>query len=229
MSEFNRYREEEKEQEQQEQENASEALAKEEGDQPTDSHDSCCEKCQSEASEECACQQKEDELAVCQAEIAKLKEEIAQLNDQLLRNRAELENFKRRTNEERIRERKYALQSFFADFIHITDIFNKAVQTETDDEKLKKFLAGFQLINTQIQTLMAQYGVKPIEAKNQKFDPNLHSAAETVWVEGVDEDVIVEEIITGYMYKDRILRPSIVKVNKASAKSIEEKEEKNNG
>ena len=53
MSEFNRYREEEKEQEQQEQENASEALAKEEGDQPTDSHDSCCEKCQSEASEEC--------------------------------------------------------------------------------------------------------------------------------------------------------------------------------
>jgi molecular chaperone GrpE len=103
------------------------------------------------------------------------------------------------------------------------------VQTETDDEKLKKYLTGFQLINTQIQDIMAQYGVKPIETKNQKFDPSLHSAAETVWVEGVEEDVIVEEIITGYMYKDRILRPSIVKVNKASTKSIEEKEEKNNG
>lgn len=207
MSEFNRYREEEMENEQ---------IEKEEADPATENCENCCGKCHEEAiNDECN----------CQAEIAKLQAEIANLNDQLLRNRAELENFKRRSNEERIRERKYALQDFFTEFINITDIFSKVVNSKTEDEKLQKYLTGFQLINNQIQDMLAQYGVKPIAALKQKFDPSFHSAVETVWVEGVEDDIIVEEIITGYMYKDRILRPSVVKVNKTSAKPNEIKEE----
>lgn len=77
-------------------------------------------------------------------ENAKLTEELNQAKDQLLRNRADLENFKRRTAEERIKERKYAMQDFFSEIIDVIDVFDKAVNVNTDDEKLKKYLSVLQ-------------------------------------------------------------------------------------
>lgn len=160
------------------------------------------------------------------SEVEKLQIEINNLNDLLLRNRAELENFKRRTNEERIRDRKYALQDFFVEFINITDVFDKAVNIKTDDEKLNKYLTGFIMINKQLQQVLEENGVKKIFTKDQKFDPTYHSALETVYVEGIDAGYIVEEIITGYMYKDRVLRPSLVHVS--DSKKEEERTKENN-
>ena len=139
--------------------------------------------------------------------------EVEKLNDDLLRNRAELENFKRRTNEERIKERKYALQSFLTDLIGIIDIYDKAVNIQTEDEKLKKFLNGFVMINKNLKQVLERYEVKAIDALNKPFDPAYHNAMETVKIEGVEPDIVVEVVITGYMYKDRVLRPSMVKVS----------------
>lgn len=146
-------------------------------------------------------------------EISELKDQIAQLQDQLLRNQAELENFKRRTNEERIKERKYAMQDFFSEIVDVVDIFDKAVNVKTEDEKLKKFLSGFTMVNGKLKQNFESYGMKKIESLNKPFDPSVHQAMETVKVEGVEPNIVVEVVIDGYIYKDRVLRPSMVKVS----------------
>lgn len=142
-----------------------------------------------------------------------LVQEVANLKEDLLRNRADLENFKRRNNEERIRERKYALQDFLMELIDVIDIYDKAVNVKTDDEKLNKFLSGFIMINNRLKQILEHYEVKQIDALNKPFDPSFHSAIETVSVDGVEPNTVVEVIITGYTYKDRVLRPSMVKVS----------------
>lgn len=147
-------------------------------------------------------------------EYHQLVEEVAKLKDDLLRNRADLENFKKRNNEERIRERKYALQDFLLDLIDVIDIYDKAVNIKTDDEKLNKFLSGFVMINNMLKQKLASYEVKQIDALNKEFDPSFHSAIETVEKEGVEPNIVVEVVMTGYTYKDRVLRPSMVRVSK---------------
>lgn len=142
-----------------------------------------------------------------------LVQEVANLKDDLLRNRADLENFKRRNNEERIRERKYALQDFLMELIDVIDIYDKAVSVKTDDEKLNKFLSGFIMINNRLKQILEHYEVKQIDALNKPFDPSFHSAIEAIKVDGVEPNTVVEVIITGYTYKDRVLRPSMVKVS----------------
>ena len=142
-----------------------------------------------------------------------LKEEVENLKDLLLRERAELENFKKRTNEERIKDRKYALTDFLMELIDVVDVFDKAVNVKTEDEKLKKFLSGFEMVNKTFKQILSNNGVEQIEAIGKPFDPSFHSAIETVQVEGVEPNIVVDEIMTGYTYKDRVLRPSMVKVS----------------
>jgi molecular chaperone GrpE len=143
-----------------------------------------------------------------------LQNKIIYLQDQLLRNQAELENFKKRTNEERIKERKYAMQDYFSEVIDVIDVFDKAVSVKTEDEKLQKFLKGFAMVNMQMKKTLESYGVTKIEALNKPFDPAYHEAFEVVEAEGVESDTVVAVLTEGYMYKDRILRPSVVKLSK---------------
>ena len=142
-----------------------------------------------------------------------LKQEVENLKDLLLRERAELENFKKRNNEERIKDRKYAWTDFLMELIDVIDIFDKAVNVKTEDEKLKKFLSGFEMVNKTFKQILSNNGVEQIEAIGKPFNPSFHSAIETVQVEGVEPNMVVEEIMTGYTYKDRVLRPSMVKVS----------------
>lgn len=202
--ENNRYREEEKELEEQTTNQEVENDPKEQAEV--------------EETEEVQTDSKKDKKAKKKIEnLNKEKEELLNqvnyLKDQLLRNQAELENFKRRTSEERIKERKYAMQDFFSEVVDIVDIFDKAVNVKTDDEKLKKFLSGFSMVNVKLKQTLESYGMKKIESLNQPFDPSLHQAMETVKVEGVEPNIVVEVVIDGYIYKDRVLRPSMVKVS----------------
>lgn len=160
-------------------------------------------------------------------EINNLKEEIKNLNEALLRNRADLENFKRRTQEERIKERKYAHQDLFEDLLEVISIFDSAVNVETDDPKLKKFLIGFKMVNKNFNQILEKYGVKKIEALNQKFNHNFHEAVEEVVNDDVEPGTIVNVQINGYCYKDRVLRPSRVIVSKKSSEDEDVKESSN--
>ncbi|MBQ8292214.1 MAG: nucleotide exchange factor GrpE [Bacilli bacterium] len=198
MTENNRYREEEKELEQEtpQEEPVQEEQVQEE--QPSKKEDKT---------------EKNKRIKKLQERIAELEESEAVLKNELLKDRAELENFKRRMNEERIKDRKYASQDVFSEIINVLDIFDKAVNLETEDQTLKNFLIGFVMINNQFATILENYGVKKIKAVGEKFDPAYHSAIETVETEDVESGVVLEEVMTGYLYKDRVLRPSMVKVS----------------
>ena len=93
------------------------------------------------------------------------------------------------------------------------DVFDKAVSVKTDDPKLQNYLIGFTMVNTQLGQILENYGVKKIKAMGEKFDPIYHSAIETIATDECEPGIVIEEIMTGYTYKDRILRPSMVKVS----------------
>ena len=147
------------------------------------------------------------------SEVDELKLKLEEKNNDYLRALAELENFKKRINEERNRERKYAYQSLLEELIAGFDIFDKALNMKTDNEELKNFLLGFQMINKNFKDVLEKNGVKKINALGEKFDPRFHHAVETTYDENVEEGLIIQEMQTGYMYKDRVLRVSLVKVN----------------
>ncbi len=152
----------------------------------------------------------------------KLKEKLEvqeainkELKDKLLRNAAELQNFKRRMNEERIKERKYASCDLVNDLVSILANLDKCVNMETDDPMLKNFLIGFKMINNQLFDRLYQDGLEEIKVeKGMAFDPNIHHAIETTEVEGIESNIITEVVQKGYKYKDRIIKPAMVKVNK---------------
>lgn len=148
------------------------------------------------------------------SDIEALKEEAKKYKDQYLRVLADSENFKKRIDEERIRERKYGSQRILEKIIPSIDIFDKALNMKTDDEKVKNFLIGFEMINNNLKQALEEEGVKKIKAVGEKFDPRYHHAVETAWDESKEEGIVLSEMQTGYMYKDRVLRPSLVKVNK---------------
>ena len=156
----------------------------------------------------------EEEKAKEENDLEKLKEENNKLKEQYLRNLADSENFKKRNDEERIRERKYVSQRLIEKLIDSIDMFDKVVNMNTEDEMLKNFLIGFQMINNNMKQVLSEEGVKKIEAVGKKFDPRYHEANETEWDESMEEDMIISEFRSGYMYKDRVLRASLVKVNK---------------
>jgi molecular chaperone GrpE len=148
-------------------------------------------------------------------ETLDLEEEVKRLKDLYLRTLADAENFKRRINEERIRERKYAAQGLLEKLISVIDIFDQAIGVETDDPKLKNFLTGFTIINKQLNEILEEEGVKKIDARDQIFDPAYHHAVEVEHDENKEDNIVLEVYQNGYTFKDRVLRPALVKVNKS--------------
>jgi molecular chaperone GrpE len=147
--------------------------------------------------------------------IELLEKQNAELKDKLLRNAAELENFKRRTNEERIKDRKYASVDLVNDLVSILANLDKCVNMETEDPMLKNFLIGFKMIDKQLFDRLYQDGLEDIKAEvGMTFDPNIHHAIETTEIEGKESNTITEVVQKGYKYKDRIIKPAMVKVNK---------------
>jgi molecular chaperone GrpE len=149
-------------------------------------------------------------------QLENLENEINQLKDKLLRNAAELENFKKRMNQERINDRKYASKTLISDILNPLDQLNKVVNMPTDNEALKNFLIGFKMINDQFYNILFQDGLKEIEALNQMFDPKVHYAIEKTSDKEKPNGINLEVIQKGYTYKEQLLRPAMVKVNEWS-------------
>lgn len=147
-------------------------------------------------------------------ENKKLLEEIAKLQNDLLRNRADLENFKKHMNEERIQDRKYASTNLVTDIITPLEYLTKACEYQTDNQEMKNFLIGFQMISKQLMSVLESDGLKVIECNvGDDFNPEVHHAMETVKVEGMDAHKIAEVLARGFKYKDRIIKPAMVKVS----------------
>lgn len=148
--------------------------------------------------------------------IQQLANQVIDLEEKLLRNSAELENFKKRVQQERINERKYAFEPLLLDILEPIEQFSKVVNLDVEDPQLKNFLIGFKMISDQFTQVLKDNNVNEIEALNKPFDPKEHYAIEKENNKDKENGINIEVIRKGYTYKDRILRPALVKVNEWS-------------
>ena len=152
-------------------------------------------------------------------EIDELKKELEKAKNDVLLAKAEEVNFKKRVDADKNQMIEYANQKILEKMITQLDMFDKVVSMPTEDPVLKNYLLGFQMINNNLKQVLEEEGVKKIECKlYEKLDPKYQHALQTAWDENYEEDVILQELQTGYLYKGRILRPTLVKVNKKEGK-----------
>ena len=166
---------------------------------------------------------KKEKKSKTKDKIEDLENEISELKDKLLRNAAELDNFKKRMTQERINDRKYASKNLINDILNPLEQLNKIVHLDVDNAVLKNFLVGFKMINDQLYQVLESDGLRPIDALNKPFDPKVHYAVEKVEQKDQDKGVIIEVVQKGYMYKEQLLRPAMVKVNEWSDENGEDK------
>jgi molecular chaperone GrpE len=149
-----------------------------------------------------------------ESQIEGLASELQDVKDKYLRALAEMENFKKRNNEEVARERKYASMTVCDKMIDSIDIFDKALSVQTDDPNFKNFLYGFKMIKDMMFNVLAEEGVKEIDVQiGDLFDPNVAHAIETTADESKNDNVVVKIVHKGFKYKDRLLRPAMVVIN----------------
>jgi molecular chaperone GrpE len=153
------------------------------------------------------------------AKIAELETQLAETRDQLLRKAADFENFRKRMNQEKQNAIDFANQSLLLDIIPVIDDFERAIQSAEGSVELsglpagKAMLDGITMIEKRLTSqLEAKWGLKRFNAAGEPFDPNRHEAMMMEKSPEVQEPVVQEDFVKGYMLKDRIIRPAKVKV-----------------
>jgi molecular chaperone GrpE len=155
----------------------------------------------------------EEKEADPEAEIKALSEEANKWKTEYYKVFADMENTKKRMNTEFENQKKFMMQSFVEELLPVIDNFERSLAAEAGDENFKNFLKGYQMIHDQLLMILEKNGVKAIEAEGKPFDPNFHQAVMTEEVEGMEPNMVVEELQKGYMLKDRVVRATLVKVS----------------
>ena len=140
-------------------------------------------------------------------EKARLLDENTKLNDKVLRLSAEMQNMRRRTDEEISKMLKYEGESFIVSLLDTIDNFERAISlddTNLDDE-VSKFLSGFKMIYSKLIDLLKEQGVTEIDCLHKNFDANLMEAVMTEKVEGFDTNIVIDVMRKGYLYKDKVI------------------------
>ena len=171
-----------------------------------------------------------------QSEEERLQEEIRTLKEDKIRVLAEMENLRKRFDREKIDSIKYGSVNFARDILSPGDNLERALsainQEEDHPQSIKNLIEGLKMVQKEFSSALEKNGISKINSMNEKFDPNLHQAMMEVEKDDLDEGIVVQEIQTGYMMHDRLLRPAMVGVSKKpkqnnTADSQDEKEPKN--
>jgi len=144
------------------------------------------------------------------SELEKLKAERDVLVDRLARLQAEFENARKRALREQQEFRDFAVADAMKALLPSLDSFERALQVGPAEKS--EFRNGVELIYKQLQDTLAKLGLRPISSKGEPFDPRLHEAIEVVDTHDAPDHAVIEELQRGYMLKDRLLRPAMVKV-----------------
>ena len=150
-----------------------------------------------------------------EAEFQRLKAERDSLLDRLARAQAEFENARRRAAKEQQDFRDFASVEVIKSLLPVIDSFERALQSKSD---AAEFRSGVELIYKQLQDVLAKLGVRPVASKGEQFDPHVHEAIEMVETRDAADHEVLEEWQRGYKYKDRLVRPAMVKVAKNPGK-----------
>ena len=171
-----------------------------------------------------------------ESEEERLQEEVRALKEDKIRVLAEMENLRKRFDREKIDSIKYGSVNFARDILSPGDNLERALsainQEEDHPQSIKNLIEGLKMVQKEFSSALEKNGISKINSMNEKFDPNLHQAMMEVEKDDLDEGIVVQEIQTGYMMHDRLLRPAMVGVSKKpkqnnTSDSQDEKEPKN--
>ena len=142
----------------------------------------------------------------------KKDEQIEELTDKVKRQMAEFDNFRKRTEKEKSQMYDMGAKTIVEKILPVIDNFERGLAAVPEDNKEDAFVVGMDKIYRQMLTVLEEAGVKPIEAVGAEFDPNFHNAVMHVEDETLGDNVVAEELQKGYMYRDTVVRHSMVKV-----------------
>ena len=162
-----------------------------------------------EAEETTAEEEKQQE---CEAKPDKKDELIEELNDRVKRQMAEFDNFRKRSEKEKAGMFEMGAKSVIEQLLPVVDNFERGLAVLTEEAKADPFADGMDKIYRQLTEMLEKIGVKAIEAVGCEFNPDFHNAVMHVEDEEADDNIIIEEFLKGYTYKDQVVRHSMVKV-----------------
>ena len=143
------------------------------------------------------------------SEVQKLKAERDALLDRLARLQAEFDNARKRAAREQQEFREFAAADVIRSILPVLDSFDRALKTSSPGGDLR---GGLELMSRQFQDILQKFGLQAVPAAGQQFDPRIHEAIEMVDTAEVPDHQVLEELQRGYKYKDRLLRPAMVRV-----------------
>jgi molecular chaperone GrpE len=159
-----------------------------------------------------------------------LKEEIKTLKEEKIRVLAEMENLRKRFEREKVDSIKYGSVNFARDILSPGDNLERALSAINEEEEhpqsIKNLIEGLLMVKKELSTALEKNGITKIDSLDKKFDPNLHQAMMEIENNDLDEGIVVQEIQTGYMMHDRLLRPAMVGVSKKPQKAAEVESDK---
>lgn len=171
-----------------------------------------------------------EELIFLRKKTSDLEKEMNELKDRLLRKAAEFENYKRRNENDQINLIKYAAESFIIKLLPTIDNFERSMKHLDDTKDIGALKSGIRLIYENFIKVLDEQGVKKIESLNQPFDVTFHEALMQRTAEGVPPHTVVDEVETGYLYKDKVIRHAKVVVSdeNSNSDSSDEQQKGNN-
>lgn len=184
-----------------------------------------CEECTCE--QDCSCEgessgeqrdvkkEKKDKKDKQKKKIEELEQQIKELEEKSLRDKAEMINYRKRKDEEMSRILKYSNEDIVKQILPVVDNFERAIKMDDQnlDDQVSKFLEGFKMIYCNLVSILEGFEVKAIDGANKPFDPTYHEAVLTEKVEGVEPGMVIEVLQKGYLLKDKVIRPAMVKVS----------------
>lgn len=154
-------------------------------------------------------------LAQREEELAASKEECASLKDQMLRDRADLENYRKRLIRDKEDSIRFANENLIRDLLQPLDDFARALEASESSKDYAKVHDGVVMVNSQLYTTLEKnWGLERIEAVGKEFDPQRHEAYQVVVDDSLEHETVLEEYVVGYALHGRVIRPSKVKVGK---------------
>lgn len=159
-------------------------------------------------------------------ELTELEEQLASEKDRVLRLSAEFENYKKRTRRELDDFKKFANETVFKNLLTVVDNLERAINSAEEASDEGGLLEGIKLTHKDILKLFETFGVKPVDALEQPFDPNFHQAVTQEETDNFPENTVTTVLQKGYLLHDRLIRPAMVVVSKKIVKETEETKEK---
>jgi len=146
--------------------------------------------------------------------LEELQNEINTLKDKNMRIAAEMVNTLRRKDEETNRLLKYSNESLITELLPVIDNFERALNVDATSNDIESYQKGMTMIYNSLKNILEKFEVKEIEAIDKEFDPSFHQAVMQEEKEGTKENIVIEVLQKGYTYKDKVIRPAMVKVSK---------------